>query len=171
VMLALLWAMAGSPDAPGLFAQGGPAETWLVRAGGDKDALLASELARDADGRWTAPAADGSRRPSEVHFTVHQATLFFTIYVFFQVWNQINCRSLTPEVSGLRGLWRNPYFLGVASLTVVGQVLIVTFGGRVFDVEPLAWREWLAVAGATASVLVFAELARAVRRAVRGSLS
>jgi Ca2+-transporting ATPase len=128
----------------------------------------AAELHRDAAGRWTAPAADGTRRPGEVRFTAHQATLFFTIYVFFQVWNQINCRSLTPDVSGLRGLWRNPYFLGIASLTVLGQVLIVTFGGRVFDVEPLDWREWLAVAGATASVLVFAEIARFVRRAARG---
>jgi Ca2+-transporting ATPase len=163
--------MAGRPDAPGLFAHGGPEESWLVRAGGDKDALPAADLHRGTEGRWTAPAADGTRRPCEVHFAVHQATLFFTVYVFFQVWNQINCRSLTPDVSGLRGLWWNPYFLAVASLTVVGQVLIVTFGGRVFDVEPLAWREWLAVAGATASVLVFAELARVVRQAARRARS
>ena len=168
VMLVLLRSMAGAPDAPGLFARGGPDEGWLVRAGADKDVLPAAVLHRGDDSRWTAPAADGSRRLCEVHFTAHQVTLFFTIYVFFQVWNQINCRSLTPEVSGLRGLWRNPYFLAIASLTVIGQVLIVTFGGRVFDVEPLGLDEWLAVAGATASVLVFAEAARFVRTALAG---
>ena len=32
-------------------------------------------------------------------FTVYQVTIFFTVYVFFQVWNQINCRSLTPNAA------------------------------------------------------------------------
>src|SRR5581483_2573287 len=36
--------------------------------------------------------------------TVRQVSIFFTLYVFFQVWNQINCRSLAPTESGLRGL-------------------------------------------------------------------
>jgi Ca2+-transporting ATPase len=98
-----------------------------------------------------------------VHFTARQATLFFTVYVFFQVWNQINCRSLAPDRSGLRGLWQNPYFVLISGLTVVGQVAIVTFGGRVFDVEPLPVRDWLLIAAGTASVLVFAEAARLVR--------
>ena len=33
--------------------------------------------------------------------STRQVTIFFTTYVLFQVWNQINCRSLTPEASGL----------------------------------------------------------------------
>ena len=37
------------------------------------------------------------RGVSEIDFTVLQVSLFFSIYVFFQVWNQINCRSLTPR--------------------------------------------------------------------------
>jgi Ca2+-transporting ATPase len=51
-------------------------------------------------------------------------------------------------------------------LTVVGQVVIVTFGGPVFDVEPLALRDWLLIAAATSSVLVFAEVSRLIRQAV-----
>ena len=81
----------------------------------------------------------------QVEFTVRQVTLFFTVYVFFQVWNQINCRSLTPRgvgaaraVRGTRRSWL------IAALTVVGQVLIVTFGGAVFKVEPLGVLDWLA---------------------------
>jgi Ca2+-transporting ATPase len=166
VMLVLLWAMAGSPAEPGLFGEPDPDATWLARAGAEREAVRAAELVREPDGTWSAPAPDGERRRYDVTFTVRQVTLFFTIYVFFQVWNQINCRSLTPAVSGLRGLTRNPYFLGIASLTVVGQVLIVTFGGRVFDVEPLGWLDWLAIAAATSSVLVFAEVARFVRQRV-----
>ena len=53
---------------------------------------------------------------------------FFTVYVFFQVWNQINCRSLNPRESGFYQLFSNPQFLLIASLIVIGQVLIVSVG-------------------------------------------
>jgi Ca2+-transporting ATPase len=100
--------------------------------------------------------------------TVRQVTIFFTVYVFFQIWNQINCRSLSPRESGLYRLFDNPQFLMIASLTVIGQVLIVTLGGRIFSVEPLSFVDWLVIAVATASVLVFAEVSRQFRRAVGG---
>ena len=107
----------------------------------------------------------GAARSAEFpELTMRQVTIFFTVYVFFQVWNQINCRSLTPDVSGLWGLHRNPLFLVIASLTVVGQMLIVTFGGVIFAVEPLGVTDWLVIAGTTASVLIFAEVARLVRK-------
>ena len=64
-------------------------------------------------------------------------------------------------------LFENPQFLAIASLTVIGQLLIVTFGGRVFNVEPLGVVDWLVIAAATASVLVFAEIARRVRLAMQ----
>lgn len=102
-------------------------------------------------------------RASDISLNARQVTIFFTVYVFFQVWNQINCRSLTPEESGLYRLFENPSFLMIASLTVVGQVLIVTFGGDVFHVEPLGIEDWLVIAAATGSVLVFAEFARQIR--------
>lgn len=119
-------------------------------------------------GGWLA---DGSGpNPERWDFSplnIRQVTLFFTIYVLFQVWNQINCRSLTVEVSGLRGLWRNPTFLGIMAVTLVSQWLIVTFAGPVFAVEPLGVLDWLLVLLATSSVLVFAEVARRIRWALR----
>jgi len=96
-------------------------------------------------------------------FTMRQATLFFSIYVFFQVWNQINARSLTPDTSGLDGILANPTFLLIAGVVALGQIAIVTFGGSVFHVEPLGVLEWLGVIGFTASVLVFSEIARWIR--------
>jgi Ca2+-transporting ATPase len=96
--------------------------------------------------------------------SVHQVTLFFTVYVLFQVWNQINCRSLTSESSGLRGVWRNGVFLGIMGLILLGQFLIVQFGGTIFAAEPLAASEWTVIIVATSSVLVFAEIARRIRR-------
>jgi Ca2+-transporting ATPase len=173
VMLVLLGLMKGSPERPGLFAapvgKSATEATWLVESAGKLESVPAAQLRSDERGEWrvveakSEPTAVG--QPATVQFTVYQVTLFFTIYVFFQVWNQINCRSLTPEVSGLAGLFQNQTFLFIASLTVIGQVLIVSFGGDVFKVQALGLTEWLLICLCTASVLVFVEVARAVRRA------
>ncbi len=106
------------------------------------------------DGEWSAVFPD---------FTVRQGTIFFTVYVLFQVWNEINCRSLVPQVSGLHGLDRNPVFLLVAASIVVVQALIVTFGGDIFQVERLAWNDWILMVVATASVIGHAEITRWIR--------
>lgn len=104
-------------------------------------------------------AGDGTKSELEP-FTLRQVTIFFTAYVLFQVWNLINCRSLTPDMSGWTRIGRNRAFLAIAGLTLLGQILIVTYGGKVFDVSPLHWTDWLILAVATSSVLTFAELAR-----------
>jgi Ca2+-transporting ATPase len=102
--------------------------------------------------------------PDLPHFTLRQVSIFFTAYIMFQVWNEVNCRSLVPEISGWTGIWNNRIFLGVVAAIVVLHVLIVTFGGNVFMVEPLSVADWLAITGATASVTVFAEIVRRLRR-------
>ncbi|MCX7700130.1 MAG: cation-translocating P-type ATPase, partial [Gemmataceae bacterium] len=96
--------------------------------------------------------------------TYGQTTIFFTVYVLFQMWNQINCRSLTADQSGLHRLFHNRAFLMIASLTLIGQILIVTFTYDIFRVRPLGIVPWLVIFAATSSVLVFAEAARLVRR-------
>jgi Ca2+-transporting ATPase len=119
---------------------------------------------------------DGVQNPDGWDFNplnIRQVSIFFTVYVFFQVWNQINARSLTPEMSGFQGLFKNPTFLMIAGITAVVQILIVTvpFVGRVFSVEPLGWLDWLAIVAGTASVLVFGEVLRRVRLALQHKTS
>jgi P-type Ca2+ transporter type 2C len=127
--------------------------------------MVALLLGMKYDG-WFAEGSGPDPAPWEfAPLNVRQVTIFFTIYVFFQVWNQINCRSLTPDRSGLKGLLSNRTFLTIASLIVIGQLIIVSVGGQVFAVEPLRAIDWIAIAAATASVLVFAEIARRVRSA------
>jgi P-type Ca2+ transporter type 2C len=162
VMLGLLLAMKGDPNRPGFLAGTGP---WAVEVGPKRSAIAAGDLV-DRDGVWYT-AGDAK---ATVHFTVLQATLFFTLYVFFQIWNQVNCRSLSPNVSGLSRLGDNPVFLAIAGATVVGQVLIVTAGGRLFQVQPLSALEWAGIVGASASVVVFAEIVRRWRLLASGGV-
>jgi Ca2+-transporting ATPase len=164
-MMALLVVMKGNPEHPGWFAGGGH---WSFETSGNRVAVPASTLQPDEARKdeWVVrapdqPALDG--RVGDVTFTVLQVSIFFSVYVFFQVWNQINCRSLVPQVSGFHRLLDNPTFLAIAATVAIGQIVIVTFGGAVFKVEPLSPLSWLVIIGGTASVLVFAEVARRVR--------
>ena len=117
------------------------------------------------ENNWWLHDEGGTRSKTFPELTYWKVSIFFSVYVFFQVWNEINCRSLTPRTSGLAGVWRNPVFMTILGVIVVGQILIVTFGGEVFEVAPLGPLAWLAIAAFTASVLVYAEVARRVRLA------
>lgn len=148
VLLALLWYMRGTPIAPGFLGESGPGVSWMVEtSGGHVERLSADEIPPDG----------------KALFTMRQATVFFTVYVMFQVWNMFNCRSLAPGVSGISNVSANPNLLWVAGLIVVFQAVIVTFLGSLFHTEPLAPWDWVGIAVATSSVLVFGELARWIR--------
>jgi Ca2+-transporting ATPase len=122
--------------------------------------------------KWTPWfAGDGPVSSDFAPLTVRQVSIFFSVYIFFQVWNQINCRSLTPEASGFHNLLGNPWFLGIVTTIAVVQIAIVSVPwlGAIFKVEPLGVIDWLLIVGGTASVLAFAEGWRQVRlRAMKG---
>lgn len=149
----LLLVMRGDPANPGWLAGEG---AWMAESAGKVFPVEVADLARSDSGGWTV--GEGGEAV-KVRFTVRQATLFFTAYVLFQVWNLFNCRSLNPRVSGLRGVSGNPWFITIVLAIVLGQVLIVNLGGVIFNTQPLGW-EWLWIGAATASVLAIGELTR-----------
>lgn len=109
-------------------------------------------------------AGSGPRSEDFPELTVRQVSIFFTVYVIFQVWNELNCRSLVAETSGVYGVWRNPIFLAIVGLIVVVQVLIVSLAGPLFQVEPLTLLDWLVILAGTATVLAFAEICRRLQK-------
>jgi Ca2+-transporting ATPase len=162
VMLGLLVLMKGSPDHPGLFADQGT-RLWSFESAGSRTAQPSDNLQRIAGSSSEWQLKTDPETMGEVSFTVFQVSLFFSIYVFFQVWNQINCRSLTPAESGFHRLFSNPVFLLIAGTVAIGQILIATFGGVVFKVEPLGVIHWVGVIAFTSTVLLFAEAVRRLR--------
>jgi Ca2+-transporting ATPase len=68
--------------------------------------------------------------------------LIFNLYVWCQLFNQVNCRSLTRELNIFKGLHRNLWFIGIICIEVALQVLISFKGGAAFSVVPLGGREW-----------------------------
>ena len=55
-------------------------------------------------------------------------------------------------------------FLFVAVLILVGQYLIVTFGGQMFNVVPLSWKDWGIIIGSSSFVLWVGEIARLFKK-------
>ena len=94
------------------------------------------------------------------HLSPHDLSWFFTFFVMLQVWNMFNAKAFMTGRSALAGLWKSKSFLLVIALIVVGQYLIVTFGGKMFNVVPLSLNEWLTISAMTMPVLLFGEIAR-----------
>ena len=96
--------------------------------------------------------------------TVRRLTIFFTTFVMLQFWNLFNARAFGGKASALSHL-RESYGLElVAAIILVGQFLIVQFGGEVFRTEPLDLQMWGIIIGGTSVVLWIGEAVRCVRR-------
>ena len=92
-----------------------------------------------------------------------ELTIFFTLFVLLQWWNLFNARTLGSHHSAFRRLWACRGFLLVLALVLVGQWLIVTFGGDMFRTVPLSWQTWLLMLIGTSPVLWIGEVFRRVK--------
>lgn len=93
--------------------------------------------------------------------TGYEMSLFFTIFVFLQFWNMFNARAFATGRSAL--CLKGCKGFGMTSLIIVaGQILIVTFGGAFFSVEPLKLTDWAIIIVATSMVLWVGELVRLI---------
>lgn len=93
----------------------------------------------------------------------YELSVFFTFFVFLQFWNLFNARAFETgrsafHFAGCRG------FVSIAILILLGQIVIVTFGGRFFSVVPLRLSDWLLIIVGTSVVLWIGELWRIVSR-------
>ena len=91
-------------------------------------------------------------------------TVFFTIFVMLQWWNLFNARMLGSCHSAFRRIWACRGFLFVLLIVVVGQWLIVTFGGRLFRTVPLPFETWATIICGTSLVLWVGEIYRWIER-------
>ncbi|MBF0501671.1 MAG: cation-translocating P-type ATPase [Candidatus Riflebacteria bacterium] len=95
-------------------------------------------------------------------------TLFFTVSVFFQFWNLFNARAFGLENPGYLDFAANSSFLVTAGLILMGQFMIVTFGGKIFATVPLDMTHWLLVLMGTCPVLFLGGLWRYLFPITRG---
>ena len=78
------------------------------------------------------------------HFTWNNVngyhfTIFFNIFVYMQVFNSINARKLQKnEYNVFTGILGNWLYLLIQGIIIVGQIILVTFGGRAVRTHALS---------------------------------
>ena len=75
--------------------------------------------------------------------TVHM-TMIFNTFVFFSLFNQINCRIINNNLNIFHRILDNWMFIAVTSIEIVIQFFIVQYGGLIFkcNKEGLTWSQW-----------------------------
>ena len=95
--------------------------------------------------------------------STYELSLFFTIFVMLQFWNMFNAKAFMTGKSAFVSLAQSKGFLFIALVIILGQWLIVTIGGEMFNVTALHPADWGIIIGSTAIVLVIGEIRRAIK--------
>lgn len=110
-------------------------------------------------------------------------SVFFSIFVMLQFWNLFNAkyfrtdRSLIQDIIGLftdSHKVKDSYsagFLWIVLVILLGQILIVTYGGRMFNVSSLSLSDWGWILLITSPVLIISDIVRFVRNILHKDVS
>eukprot|EP00252_Welwitschia_mirabilis_P024146 TRINITY_DN704_c0_g4_i2.p1 TRINITY_DN704_c0_g4~~TRINITY_DN704_c0_g4_i2.p1 ORF type:complete len:1109 (-),score=145.86 TRINITY_DN704_c0_g4_i2:457-3783(-) len=69
-------------------------------------------------------------------------TVIFNAFVLCQIFNEFNSRK-PEQINIFKGLLQSHLFLGIIGFTLLAQVLIVEFAGRVASTTKLNWKQWI----------------------------
>lgn len=104
---------------------------------------------------------------AQTGLTPHNLSWFFTFFVMLQFWNMFNAKAFMEGRSAFANLKDSKSFLLVALFILIGQYLIVTFGGEMFNVVPLSLKDWGIIIGSSSLVLWIGEIARGIGRLIK----
>lgn len=90
----------------------------------------------------------------------YEESVFFTFFVMLQFWNLFNVKAFMTGRTALARLSECKGFVAIALVIFIGQILIVQFGGTMFNVQPLRVTDWLIIIATTSPVLLVGELYR-----------
>lgn len=90
----------------------------------------------------------------------YELSVFFALFVMLQFWNLFNARCLGLKQSAFVGFLDNKGFVAIAITILLGQILIVQFGGSFFRTVPLSLTDWISIIAGTSVVLLVPELWR-----------
>ena len=96
--------------------------------------------------------------------SAYELSLFFTIFVMLQFWNMFNAKAFSTGKSAFANIGKCSGFLAIALVILIGQWLIVTIGGEMFNVTPLKLSDWGIIIGISSLVLLIGELVRIFKR-------
>ena len=105
-----------------------------------------ADVTRLTDIKWIPTGQKQELSPYEL-------SLFFTTFVMLQFWNLFNAKSFAGgmplfSLKGCKG------FVTIATVILLGQILIINVGGRFFNVVPICMTDWLIIIAASFIVTI-----------------
>ena len=93
--------------------------------------------------------------------TTHM-TIIFNVFVFYNLFNQINCRVLDDSLNIFKRIDKSYLFLIIESFEIIIQVIIISFGNTVFHTSfmGLTWKQWFISLGFSAITFLISLFAK-----------
>lgn len=88
-----------------------------------------------------------------VYSETRHLTAYFSFFVFSAIFNGFNVRS--EEFNIMENIKENPGFFRVMGIIAVTQVLISSFGGKLFNCELISIKNWIVVIILAATIIPF----------------
>lgn len=85
-------------------------------------------------------------------------TELFAIFMMINWWNLFNIRVFGKNRSVFHNLKRSSKFLIGSLVIFIGTILIVQFGGEVFNTRPLDLKEWCIIVASTSLIVIIREI-------------
>ncbi|KAJ8751402.1 hypothetical protein K2173_016605 [Erythroxylum novogranatense] len=84
----------------------------------------------------------GLKHDDPSHAKKVKNTLIFNAFVLCQIFNEFNARK-PDELNIFEGISKNHLFIGIVSITLLLQVIIIEFIGKFTSTVKLNWKQWL----------------------------
>jgi len=72
----------------------------------------------------------------------HHLTVVFNVFVWMQIFNEVNARKVNNERNVFVGIHRNTMFWIIIIISVIAQILLVQIFGEFAQTVPLRWIDW-----------------------------
>ena len=100
-------------------------------------------------------------------FSTYEVSIFFSIFVFVQIWNLFNAKAFESGHTAFYKLKESKVFFLVVIGIMIGQYIIVRFGGQMFSVTPLNKFDWIAIISITMLIMVVPLISNLIGRGFR----
>lgn len=95
--------------------------------------------------------------------TPYELSMFFSIFVFFQIWNLFNAKAFQSGHTAFFNMKGSKVFFLVVLGIIIGQYIIVTVGGQMFSVTPLSLVDWGYIIASTSLIMVVPLLIKVIQ--------
>jgi Ca2+-transporting ATPase len=102
------------------------------------------------------------------HITSHimpdEVAIYFTTFVFLQFWNMFNAKAFDSGHSAFHNIKDSKVFFSIAAIILIGQIVIVQVGYKMFQIEPLTLKQWVLIFFGTSPVMLIGEFIRKIKK-------